>query len=82
MVVGDTYVFSPGFLTLVLTQLFFPRPLTTFLTCFGRGDRRKYASKITRLNWVSNSPLSHPGGVSFGQELTVQDNFSDMFNLK
>ena len=29
MVVGDTYVF-PGFLTPVLTQLFLPRPLTTF----------------------------------------------------
>ena len=35
----------PGFLTLVLTQLFFPKPSTTFLTCFCRGERRKYALK-------------------------------------
>ena len=33
MAVGDAYVF-PGFLTPVLTQLFFPKPPTTFLTCF------------------------------------------------
>ena len=31
MAVGDAYVF-PGFLTPVLTQLFFPKPPTTFLT--------------------------------------------------
>ena len=30
------YVF-PGFLTPLLTQLFFPKPPTTFLTCFCRG---------------------------------------------
>ena len=35
----------PGFLTPVLTQLFFPKPPTTFLTCFCRGERRKYARK-------------------------------------
>ena len=35
MAVGDAYVF-PGFLTPVLTQLFFPKPPTTFLTCFCR----------------------------------------------
>ena len=39
MAVGDAYVF-PGFLTPVLTQLFFPKPPTTFLTCFCRGERR------------------------------------------
>ena len=44
MVVGDAYVF-PGFLTPVLTQLFFPKPPTTFLTCFCRGERRKYAGQ-------------------------------------
>ena len=44
MAVSDAYVF-PGFLTPVLTQLFFPKPLTTFLTCFCRGERRKYAGK-------------------------------------
>ena len=44
MAVGDPYVF-PGFLTRVLTQLFFPKPPTTFLTCFCRGERQKYAGK-------------------------------------
>ena len=54
MAVGDAYVF-PGFLTPVLTQLFFPNPLTTFLTCFCRGERRKYAGKKSRLYQGSNS---------------------------
>ena len=51
-----THMF-PGFLTPVLTQLFFPQ--TTFLTCFCRGERRKYAGKKVRLNWGSN--LQPPG---------------------
>ena len=50
----DAHVF-PGFLTPVLTQLFFPKSPTTFLTCFSRGERRKYAGKKFRLNHVSNS---------------------------
>ena len=54
MAVGDAYVF-PGFLTPVPTQLFFPKPPTTFLTCFCRGERRKYAGKKVRLNRGSNS---------------------------
>ena len=59
MAVGDAYVF-PGFLTPVLTQLFLPKPPTTFLTCFCRGERRKYARKKSRLDWGSNSqPQSH-----------------------
>ena len=44
------YVF-PGFLTAVLTQLFFSKPSeppTTFLTCFCRGERRKYSGKKSR----------------------------------
>ena len=49
MAVGDAHVF-PGFLTPVLTQLFFPKPPTTFLTCFCRGERRKYAGKKSCLN--------------------------------
>ena len=42
----------------VLTQLFFPKPPTTFLTCFCRGERRKYARKKVRLNrgWNSQPP--------------------------
>ena len=40
---------------IVLTQLFFPNLPTTFLTCFCRGERRKYAGKKSRLNRGSNS---------------------------
>ena len=59
MAVSDTHVF-PRFLTSVLTQLFFHKPPTTFLTCFCRGERRKYAGKKVRLNWGSNSqPPGH-----------------------
>ena len=59
MAVGDAYVF-PGFLTPVLTQLFFSKPPTTFLICFCRDERRKYAGKKSRLNRVSNSqPQCH-----------------------
>ena len=54
MAVGDAHLF-PDFLTPVLTQLFFPKPQTTFLTCFSRGERRKYAGKKLRLNRESNS---------------------------
>ena len=54
MAVGDAHVF-PGFLTPVLTELFFPKPPTTFLTCICRGERRKYAGKKVRLNQESNS---------------------------
>ena len=50
----------PGFLTPVLTQLFFPESMTTFLTCFCRGKRRKYVRKKSHLNWRSNSqPPGH-----------------------
>ena len=45
MAVGDAHVF-PGFLTPLLTQLFFPKSPTTFLTCFSRGERQKYARKL------------------------------------
>ena len=59
MVVGGAHVF-PGFLTPVLTQIFFPKQPTTFLTCFLRGKRRKYAEEKVRFNWGSNSqPPGH-----------------------
>ena len=59
MAVNDAYVFS-GFFTPVLTQLCFPKPQTTFLTCFCRGERRKYARKKSHLNRESNSqPSGH-----------------------
>ena len=54
MAVGDANVF-PGFLTPVQTLLFFPKPPTTFLTCFCRGERRTYAGKKSHLNPGSNS---------------------------
>ena len=54
-----THMF-PGFLLPVLTQLFFPKPLTIFLTCFCRGERRKYAGKEVRFNLILNSqPPGH-----------------------
>ena len=59
MAVGDAHM-SPAFLTPVLTQLFFPKPPTTFLTRFCRGERRKYAGKKVSLNRGSNSqPPGH-----------------------
>ena len=59
MAVGDAHVF-PGFLTPVLTQLFFPKPPTTFLTSFCQGERRKYARKKVRFNGGSDSqPPGH-----------------------
>ena len=59
MAVGDAHVFS-GFLTPVLTQLFFPKQTATFLTCFCRGERQKYTGKKVRLNRGSNSqPPGH-----------------------
>ena len=58
MVIGDAYVF-PGFLTPVLTQLFFPKPPTTFFACFCRGERRKYDGKKSHLHQGSN--LQPPG---------------------
>ena len=42
---------------LLLTQLFFPKPPTPFLTYICRGERRKYAGKKVRLNRGSNSQL-------------------------
>ena len=72
MAVGDAHMF-PGFLTPVLTQLFFPKPPTTFLTCFCRGERRdwqfqKYvkscqvASSISSLTFYLVLKLDIPAG--------------------
>ena len=48
------------FLTPVLSQLFFPKSPTSFLTCFCRGERRKFAGKKSRFNRGSNSqPPGH-----------------------
>ena len=56
MAVVDAHMF-PGFPTPVLTQLLFPKPPTTFLTCLCRGERRKHAGKKVRLNRGSHSQL-------------------------
>ena len=58
MAVGDAHVF-PGFLTTVLTQLFFPKPPTTFPTCFCRGERRKYAGKVHLDRGLNLQPPGH-----------------------
>ena len=54
---------------------FFPKPSTAFLTCFRRGERRKYAGKKVRLNRVSKTqPPGHESDTltaeSPGRELT------------
>ena len=54
MVVGDAYVFT-GFLTPVLTQLFFPKPLTTFLIILPQRWEQKIRWKESRLNRVMYS---------------------------
>ena len=71
MAVGEAHVFT-GFLTPALTRIFFPKPPTTFLSCFCRGQRRKYAGRKfastgdrTHNHQVmspTRSPLSHLGG--------------------
>ena len=72
MVVGDAHVFPASWLSHTsTTQIFFPKPLTTFLTCFCRGERqnmleRKFASTgdriyIHQVMSPTRSPLSHPG---------------------
>ena len=83
MAVVDAHVF-PGFLTPALTQLFFPKPPTTFLTCFCRDERQKHAGQKSHLNWGSNSQppghesdtlTSEPPGRGFNQ-------FSTQYSLQ
>ena len=58
MAVGDAHV-SWHSHTSTNTN-FFPKPPTTFLTCFSREKRGKYARKKFCLIWVSNSqPPGH-----------------------
>ena len=58
-----THIVFPGFLTPVLTQLFFPKPQTTFLTCFCRGT---WEAKIC---WKESLPQP-------GNELTTTRSWS------
>ena len=54
MAVGDTHV---SWLSHTSTNTnFFQKPPTTFLTCFSRGERRKYAIKKFRLNRLTIEP--------------------------
>ena len=81
MAVGDAYVF-PGFLTPVLTQLFLQKPQTTFLTCFCKGERRKYGGKKSRLDLGSNSqPPGHESD-TLTTELPVLGPFPTMFSTQ
>ena len=76
-----THMF-PCFLTPVLTQIFFPKPPNTFLACFCRGERQKYAGKKVastgdrthnhQVMSLTCSPLSHPGGANwFGHSVCI-----------
>ena len=58
MAVGDTHV---SWLSHTSTNTtFFPKTLTSFLTCFSVGERRKYAGKKVQPNRVWNSqPPGH-----------------------
>ena len=76
MAVGEAYVF-PGFLTQVQTQNFFPKPPTTFLTCFCRGERQEYAGKKVSLNLGSNSQPGHESDT-----LTTEPPERGSFDLK
>ena len=73
-----THMCFPGFLDHTSTNTtFFPKPETTFLTCFCRGERQKYAGKKSRLNQGSNSqPPGHESNTlttePTGQELYVK----------
>ena len=71
MVVGDAYVF-PGFLTPVLTQLFFPKPPTSFShTLLQRWEAKIRRKEVTLIGdqthnhqvmSLTRSSLSNPGG--------------------
>ena len=82
MAVGDAHVFWLSHTS--IKQLFFPKPSTTFLTCFCRGENlseRKFASTgdQTHKHQVMSptcSPLSHPGG------LTNEHYFNDDYERK
>ena len=86
MAVGDAYVF-PGFLKAVITQLFFPKPPTTFLTCFCRGERQKYTGK-KKLPQPKIELTTTRSWVRHGHHWTTQagplwgKRFSHIFHLK
>ena len=71
---------------------FFPKPLTTFLTCFSRRKWRKYTGKKFRLNLGSNSqPSGHesdtlttepPGRGDYGQTVSDGDIEKNLSNIE
>ena len=74
MAIGDAYVF-PGFLTPVLTQLYFPKHRLLFshasaeMRCENTPER-KVASTVARTRThqmmsLTRSTLNHPGGAAF-----------------
>ena len=88
MAVGDTRV---SWLSHTKTNTtFFPKPPTTFLACFNRGDRGKNAGKKVRLNRGSNqvmsltrSPLSHLGWAHYTLNIFLtNDKILDLSKLK
>ena len=60
MGVGDAQAY-PCLLTPVLTQLIIPKPLTTFLTYFCRGERDQTHNQ--QVMSPTRSPQSQPDGV-------------------
>ena len=69
----------------ITNTTFFPGPHSTFLTCFIKGERRKYVGKIFSLKRVSNwqnhqimsptrSPLSRPDQWGLWQWKSLQQN--------
>ena len=50
MAVGDAWLFNTS-----ANTTFFPKPPTTFITCFSRDERRKYTGKKVCIDRVSNS---------------------------
>ena len=89
MAVGDAYVF-PGFLTPVLTKLFFPKLPTTFLTCFAevRGENtpeRKVASTRDQTHnhqvWVRHAHhwATRAGQVKINPYIVIMSFFLDLW---
>ena len=79
MAVGDAHVFSWLSHTCINTT-FSPKPQPDFLTCFSRGERRKFAGKKfastgyrTHNHQVmspTRSPLFHPSGATISLDLS------------
>ena len=64
---------------------FFPKLSSTFLTCFSRGERRKFVSTGSRthnhqVTSPTSSPLSHPdGAVNFSLNIFILHRLRNKF---